>query len=119
MAEGLRVVGIVELSRTCNAAQRTAAIRNVVARLLPAAGNGTKWLGFRPCMPDLLLVIGRSPKTDRILYAFGHGHLGLTLAGLTNLLVRDLIPNQKPQLDITTSFVKALLSNARSRSGKY
>lgn len=103
MADGLRAAGTVELAGLAPPLneRRTAVIRNAVARLLPSAGKGTtEWLGFRPSMPDSLPVIGRSPKTDRVVYAFGHGHLGLTLAGLTGALVSDLVSSRKPQLDI-------------------
>jgi D-amino-acid dehydrogenase len=103
MADGLRAAGTVELAGLAPPLneRRTAVIRNAVARLLPSAGKGTsEWLGFRPSMPDSLPVIGCSSKTDRIVYAFGHGHLGLTLAGLTGTLVGDLVSGRKPQIDI-------------------
>ena len=42
-----------------------------------------EWMGFRPSTPDSLPVIGRSPRCADVFYAFGHGHLGLTLAART------------------------------------
>lgn len=60
-----------------------------------------RWLGFRPSMPGSPPVIGQSPETDRIIYAFGHAHLGLTLAGLAGMLLSDLISNRKRLLDVT------------------
>jgi D-amino-acid dehydrogenase len=36
-----------------------------------------------------------------VLYAFGHGHLGLTQSAATGRLVRDLALGQKPALDLT------------------
>jgi D-amino-acid dehydrogenase len=51
-------------------------------------------------MPDSLPVISRSPKDSRIAYAFGHGHIGLTLAGITGRLVCDLISGQTPAIDL-------------------
>ena len=69
--------------------------------LLPGLGEaGRTWLGFRPSMPDSLPVISRSPKDSRIAYAFGHGHIGLTLAGITGRLVCDLISGQTPAIDL-------------------
>ena len=38
------------------------------------------WLGSRPSLPDSLPAIGRLAAMPRIGYAFGHQHLGLTLA---------------------------------------
>ena len=53
--------------------------------------DGEEWMGFRPSMPDSLPVIGNSPKQSRVIYAFGHGHLGLTQSAATAELVRDSI----------------------------
>ena len=53
--------------------------------------DGEEWMGFRPSMPDSLPVIGTSPKQSRVIYAFGHGHLGLTQSAATGELVRDSI----------------------------
>jgi hypothetical protein len=41
----------------------------------------TQWLGFRPSLPDSLPVIGRGRRCQNLIHAFGHGHLGMTLAG--------------------------------------
>ena len=41
------------------------------------------WMGFRPSIPDLLPVIGRSRASRRVVYAFGHGHFGLTQSAAT------------------------------------
>jgi len=42
-------------------------------------------------MPDSLPVIGAAPSSPRVTYAFGHGHLGLTLAGVSGRLVAELV----------------------------
>lgn len=104
MADGLRAVGTVEfggLKAPLNP-KRTATIRKGVAQLLPNAGEGTdEWLGFRPSMPDSLPVIGHSTMSDRITYAFGHGHLGLTLGSITGYLVAQIASDRPPILDLT------------------
>ena len=41
--------------------------------------------------PDLLPVIGRSRRCPNLILAFGHGHLGMTLAGVTSRIVGDLV----------------------------
>ena len=43
----------------------------------------SRWVGSRPSTPDSLPVIGRSPHARNVLYAFGHGHLGLTFGAVT------------------------------------
>ena len=58
------------------------------------------WMGFRPSLPDSLPVIGPSTGGDDVIFAFGHGHLGVTLAPVTARIVADLIAGQKPAIDI-------------------
>lgn len=59
-----------------------------------------EWMGYRPTMPDALPVIGYSLDSERVLYAFGHQHIGLTLAGITGKLIAELINNETPEHDI-------------------
>ncbi|MBP2234361.1 glycine/D-amino acid oxidase-like deaminating enzyme [Sinorhizobium kostiense] len=103
MADGLRAAGTVELGGLEAPAnwKRTMMIRKAVKTLVPSAGEGTsEWMGFRPSMPDSLPVIGSSPRTDRVIYAFGHGHLGVTMAGITGQLVSELVTCARTSLDI-------------------
>lgn len=58
--------------------------------------GGEQWMGFRPSTPDSLPIIDYSPKTRNIIYAFGHGHLGLTQAAGTAELVTSLIQRNTP-----------------------
>lgn len=60
-----------------------------------------QWLGFRPTFPDSLPVIGYSLDSDNILCAFGHQHIGLTLAGITGKLISEMINNEVLSHDIT------------------
>lgn len=62
--------------------------------------GGKQWMGFRPSLPDTLPVIGRSPVNQRVIYAFGHGHLGLTQCAATATLVRDLVLSKPPSIDM-------------------
>jgi D-amino-acid dehydrogenase len=62
--------------------------------------GGTQWMGFRPSLPDTLPAIGRSKASPHVLYAFGHGHLGLTQSAATGRLVRDLALGLEPALDL-------------------
>ena len=59
------------------------------------------WMGFRPSMPDSLPVIGRSMRHRNAYLAFGHGHIGLTLAAITGRLVAALVEGREPGLDLT------------------
>jgi D-amino-acid dehydrogenase len=51
-------------------------------------------------MPDSQPVIGRSLASGRIIYAFGHGHLGLTQSAATGRLVADMIRGSEPAIDL-------------------
>jgi D-amino-acid dehydrogenase len=63
-------------------------------------GGVSRWMGCRPSMPDSLPVIGRSPHYERLYYAFGHGHLGLTEGAITGKLIAELIAGKPTSIDI-------------------
>ena len=99
MADGLRCAGTVELGGLDRPARkvRTDVIDRVTRMLIPGVGEaGSTWLGFRPSMPDSLPVIGPSPRNPDVIYAFGHGHVGLTLCGITGRLVSELVSGIAP-----------------------
>jgi D-amino-acid dehydrogenase len=93
----LRVAGTVELgglSAPLNP-NRIAVLERGVRKLFPNLGPAqTQWVGFRPSLPDSLPVIGRSRLHPGIIFAFGHGHLGMTLAGVTSRIVASLIEDR-------------------------
>lgn len=102
---GVRVGGAVELgglSRKPNY-KRADVLLQKAARFLPALDTtgGTQWMGFRPSLPDSLPVIGPSAQSDHILYAFGHGHLGLTQSAGTAELVADLVDKTAPAIPLS------------------
>ncbi|MBO0904101.1 NAD(P)/FAD-dependent oxidoreductase [Jiella sonneratiae] len=49
------------------------------------------WHGTRPCMPDMLPVVGKAPKHDGLWFDFGHGHQGFTLGPTTGVLLAGLM----------------------------
>ncbi|MFK8036023.1 MAG: NAD(P)/FAD-dependent oxidoreductase [Hyphomicrobiales bacterium] len=58
------------------------------------------WMGIRPCMPDMLPVIGETPGQKNLWCAFGHGHQGLTLGPITGQLIADLITARPPKVNL-------------------
>jgi D-amino-acid dehydrogenase len=60
-----------------------------------------RWVGSRPTLPDYLPAIGRLGRNPRILYAFGHQHLGLTMAAITAELTTSLAEDRSPAIDLT------------------
>ena len=93
--EGLRIGGAVELADVDAPPNfaRAAAMRKKARRYLPdlPETGGKEWMGARPATPDSLAVIGAHPRYPRIAFAFGHGHLGLTLSAATARHVAGLI----------------------------
>lgn len=67
---------------------------------LPIEGPFNRWMGARPTLPDYLPVIGRSTRHANLAYAFGHQHLGLTLAPVTATLVAAMLAGDTPTLPL-------------------
>jgi len=47
------------------------------------------WRGARPCLPDMLPIIGPAPKHRGLWFAFGHAHHGFTLGPVSGRLLAD------------------------------
>lgn len=58
------------------------------------------WAGLRPMTPDGLPIIGAEPRMQGLWYATGHGRNGILLAGLTGLLIRQLVAGETPSEDL-------------------
>ena len=104
MDAGIRVAGTVELAGL--GLKKHQGLLDLLhfssQRALPGLGEPTApWLGFRPTLPDGLPVMGRSKASSRVIYAFGHQHIGLTLGGLSGKLVADLVAGREPALDLS------------------
>lgn len=74
--------------------------RHVAELGLPMRGPFDRWMGSRPTLPDYLPAIGRSRRASNLLYAFGHQHLGLTLAPVTGEIIAALVAGETPPVDI-------------------
>jgi D-amino-acid dehydrogenase len=105
LAEGIRVGGAVELGGLSLQPnfKRADAMLSKAASFMPGlrTEGGKQWMGFRPSLPDSLPAIGRSRPSPHILYAFGHGHLGLTQSAATGKLIAELVTGAAPSLDLT------------------
>jgi D-amino-acid dehydrogenase len=109
MELGLRFAGTVELAGL-DAPPNWRRARILLAqgrKMLPglAADHPEErislWMGHRPSLPDSLPVIGRSAATPDVIYAFGHGHVGMTAAPMTGKLIADLVAGRPASIDIT------------------
>ncbi|RVJ08155.1 FAD-dependent oxidoreductase [Sinorhizobium meliloti] len=104
LSTGIRVGGAVELGGLDLPPnfRRSEAMLKKAQAFLPGLKpeGGVQWIGFRPSLPDSLPAIGRARATPRVIFAFGHGHLGLTQSAGTARIVADLLTGRPPAIDI-------------------
>ena len=88
---GVRVTGFTEIGRpdTPSDPRKWALLEKHLRALgIDVPDAVQRWRGSRPTLPDFLPAIGRlNPK---VLYAFGHQHIGMTLAAATAEAVAEL-----------------------------
>lgn len=104
MAGRLRVAGTVELGGLTlpPSPHRIARLVEGARAFFPDLGPPDRdWMGFRPSIPDSLPVIGPSTGGPDVIHAFGHGHIGVTLAPVTARIVGGLMSGKGPGLDIS------------------
>lgn len=103
-ADTLRIAGFTEFSRVASppdARKWQALSRHATDLGLPFSQGTTRWIGARPTLPDYLPAIGRSRAAANLLYAFGHQHLGVTLAAITGEWVASLATDAAQSIDLT------------------
>jgi len=117
----LRAASFVEFGRESSPPdpRKWARLRRHLSELgVRMEGPVTEWMGARPTLPDYLPAIGVSRRASNLYYAFGHQHLGLTLAAVTGELVAALMGGGTPAVDLTPFDLDrfASRSNQRNRS---
>jgi D-amino-acid dehydrogenase len=101
---GLRLAGTVEFAGlkappNMRRAQALLAHGSVMYPGLRGA-DATTWMGHRPCLPDTIPVIDRSPRHPNLFFAFGHGHTGMIGGSVTGRLIADLVAGRPSAIDI-------------------
>ncbi len=103
MRDGVRISGTVEITRPDappDMRRAEALLRNAKLMYPGLNGEGASfWSGDRPSTPDSLPVIDRSARAGNVIYAFGHGHSGLTGAPVTAQIVAALAAGRQPHVD--------------------
>jgi D-amino-acid dehydrogenase len=101
---GIRIGGAVELGGLDLPPnyKRSEAMLMKAKKFMPdlETTGGRQWMGYRPSLPDSLPVIGYARTSKNVLYAFGHGHLGLTQSAATGRLISELIHGKEPSIPI-------------------
>jgi D-amino-acid dehydrogenase len=109
METGLRFAGTVELAGLDAPPdwRRARTLLEQGRRLLPGLEPScpeerlSLWMGHRPSLPDSLPCLGPSAASPDVVYAFGHGHVGMTAAPMTGKVVADLVTGRPPTIDIS------------------
>jgi D-amino-acid dehydrogenase len=103
MNRGIRVATGVEFARR-DAPPTPIQLQRALPRAralfpLGEAVEATPWMGARPCLPDMLPVIGRAPRHPSLWFDFGHHHHGLTLGPATGRLLAEMMTGETPFAD--------------------
>jgi D-amino-acid dehydrogenase len=103
LEHGLRFAGTVELGGLQAAPNwnRADILLKHGRTIFPGLREGglDRWMGYRPSFPDSLPVISGSPKMPNAYFAFGHGHLGLSFAAITGMMIADLAAGRESGFD--------------------
>ena len=103
MEDGIRAAGTVEIAGLKKPMNNNilTMIETTARSILPQLGKvKSQWMGFRSTLPDSLPVIGESQKCKNVFYAFGHQHLGFSLAAVTGKTIQSLIENRPININI-------------------
>jgi len=105
MAKGVRITTGAELSSPdaeltpVQLGKAEAAARQLIDLGKPVEPE--PWLGTRPCMPDMLPVVGQAAQHKGLWLHFGHGHQGFTLGPATGRILAELMSGETPSVDVT------------------
>jgi D-amino-acid dehydrogenase len=104
MEGGLRIGGTIEMGGLDSKPnyKRAKVIAQKTKRIFPSIKSieGTEWIGYRSFMPDTLPVIDRASACPNVVYAFGHGQIGLTTGAITGQLVAQMVAQEPTSIDI-------------------
>ena len=103
MNKGIRLTTGVEFARRDAPATPVQVERTLpLARGLFPLGDAVDakpWKGARPCLPDMVPVVGKAPRHSGLWFDFGHQHHGLTLGPTTGRLLAEMMTGETPFTD--------------------
>ncbi len=105
MTRGIRLTSAVEFARR-DAPPTPVQIERALPKAhklfpLGEAVEAKPWKGARPCLPDMLPVIGKAARHAGLWFDFGHQHHGLTLGPVTGRLLAEMMTGETPFADPT------------------
>ena len=103
MAQGIRLTTGAEFAlRDARPTPVQMARAEPVARALFPLGEAVEpepWMGARPCLPDMLPILGPAPRHRGLWFDFGHQHHGLTLGPVSGRLLAEMMTGDAPFTD--------------------
>jgi D-amino-acid dehydrogenase len=106
-SSSIRFGGTMEITshQTPPRIKRVAGIVKAVKQFYPTLQVETPplekvWYGYRPCSADGLPYIGKAPTISNLTIATGHSMLGLSLGAGTGKLVREIVDEVTPSMDL-------------------
>jgi glycine/D-amino acid oxidase-like deaminating enzyme len=104
MQEGLRLAGTAEFCKPGAQPnmERAYMLERIASRYIPGlnATGAKPWTGIRPTLPDGLPAVGEVIPDSGYFYAFGHGHNGLMMSGITAQCIAALILKRPSPVDV-------------------
>ncbi len=105
MGDKLRFTSTLELAGYDPAINRRRmdTIRRSAREYLPGMEHlegELEWSGYRPLTPDDLPILGRSERINNLIFATGHGMMGMTYALVTGKLVSEIVRGEQPSIDL-------------------
>ena len=102
---GIRFAGLVEfgsLKSNPNPKAYDLLLKNAKS-MFPGISYEEKseWSGHRPATIDSLPLIGKSPIDEKVFFAYGHHHIGLTAGPKTGEIIAKSILRDNNQADLT------------------
>ncbi len=99
MQQGIRLTTGAEFARfgaPCSPVQ-IALAEPLARKMFPLAErrDGQPWMGRRPCLPDMLPLIGPALRHRGLWLNFGHQHHGLTLGPVTGRLLAQMMTGEE------------------------
>lgn len=104
MQRGIRLTTGIELARrdAPSDSRQLDRAEQVARQIMPLGArlDAEPWRGARPCLPDMLPIIGRAPRHRSLWLAFGHAHHGFTLGPATGRLLADAMTGMPTFCDL-------------------
>jgi D-amino-acid dehydrogenase len=98
MTRGIRLTTGVEFARrdAAKTPVQLDMVEPIARKLFPLAErrDAEPWMGARPCLPDMLPVIGPAPRHKGLWFDFGHQHHGFTQGPVSGRLIAEMISGE-------------------------